>query len=216
MQSNLQHVADQIVETAQTQIASQVRDDLDEKIPENVVATIIPPERSQDIDEFLQGLPNIPEKRTRAAIISVGGRLAAILLDPPVTKGMSQGSVSEIPLIRLMPGHSVEDQLALLAGQDTDSETSSVFYVPGTSQQAIEAGETEAQRLLQSEREIDAIRNTMWTMYKLMKSFPEGDPRIADVQQQIDDLEQQHIAKSPEGEGYLDTVQQAWEMDNPE
>ena len=215
MQSNMQHVAEQVVETAQTQVAHQVRDELDEKMPENAVATIIPPERSEDIDAFLQGLPDIPERRTRAAIISVGGRLAAILMDPPGTTGMSQGSVSEIPLIHLMPGHSIEEQLARLAGQESDSETSSVFYVPGTSQQAIEAGETEAQRLLQSEREIEALRNTMWTLYNVMKSFPEGDPRIASVQEQINDLEQQHIAKHPEGEGYLDTVQQAWEMEHP-
>ena len=201
----MQHVWEEIVDLAKDEVEQQVREELDEKMPESVVATIVPPERPEEIDAFMQGLPEIPEPRQRIALIRTStGQLAALLMNPYSDTGL-RGSVSEIPLIHLPEDHNVQEQLSIMAGEPSEVE-SSVFFIPKADTQAIEQKHEE-------KKNFEAIQLTMETLFKTMMNFPEGSGReqtlvtLQELDAQYEDLM---------GYSYIAILDEEWREDHPE
>ena len=204
MQANMQEVWQEIVDLAQDDVPRQVREELDEKMPEEVVATIIPPERPEEIDAFVNGLPNIPEPRQRIVILkTAGGQEAALLLNPYT--GRWQGSVSEIPVVHLPQGHVVQEQLAIMSGEPSEAE-SSVFYVPKADTKAIQQRDDNRKRL-------DSLKLTMDTLFPTWMTLPEGAARDK-VLAQMQELD--HEYEEQMGFSYLHVLAEEWKEDHPE
>ena len=131
LQANMRSIVDSVVETAISQAQSEVRDAMDEKMPEESLNTIVPPERREDIDAFEAGLPNIPETYTSIAIVEADGREACMTFAPHPSSQMGLGRVTEIPCVRLQAAQNLAEELNSLYSGRSQSPVPSSYEGQG-------------------------------------------------------------------------------------
>ena len=203
VQRNMRGMVDEIVDTALNQVPTTVREDLDEKMPENEVNTIVPcsPDEVRVFESDV--LPTI-QSVDRMAVVEQNGRQVCLTF-----KGGDDEKVGEIPVVEIDHPDLAGQLEGLFAEEfEIDNSSSSEDLPPEPTMDEIR--EAYATRM-------DNLQRIMVNLYASMATFPVDRRSALRLQLEKVDSELTELRTGQPysyDDGYLQLLDMRFERDN--